>query len=51
MNTRNKLTEAIPNLSGNSSIAIDMAEVSEAAAPNAESAINRKLNMMNSVSL
>lgn len=46
---KNKLTEAIPNLSGNSSITIDIAEVSQAAPPNAPSALNRKLNTTNSV--
>ena len=45
---RNKHTEAIPNLSGNASITIDMVAVSEAAPPKAESALNRKLNMTNS---
>jgi len=45
----NKLTEAIPNLSWNNSIAVDMTEVSEAAPPNAESALDRKLNTMNSL--
>lgn len=51
LHIRNKLTEISPNLSGNSSIAIDMAEVSEAAPPSAESALNRKLNTMNTVLL
>jgi len=46
---KTKLTEAIANLSGNSSIAIDMAEVSQAVPPNAPSALNRKLNTTNSV--
>lgn len=40
---KNKLTEAIPNLSGNSSITIDIAEVSQAAPPNAPSALTGSL--------
>lgn len=51
MNLETKLTEISPNLSGNASIAIDMAYVSEAAPPSAESAVNRKLNTMNTVLL
>ena len=51
LNIINKHTVAIAILSGNSSITIDMAAVSEAAPPNAESALNRKLNMTNSVVL
>ena len=47
----NKRTEAIPILSGNSSIAIHMIAVSEAAPPNAENDLNRKLNTTNSVVL
>ena len=47
----NKRTEAIPILSGNSSIAIHMIAVSEAAPPNAENDLNRKLNTINSVVL
>ena len=51
LNIRNKLTETSPNLSGNSSIAIDMAEVSKAAPPSAESDLNRRLNTTNTVLL